>query len=137
MQSGDASLADDNWHQLLSNTMLPFIDGRSGLVNFSATQAAPMGPCPLGGAVCNSPMCHNDSAMFPPGVGASFGGKSCDNIDWLPRFRAGYKFTPTSSVVNAFAVRVMELLAELGNATGPSRDSSPLLLSPAGFSSVS
>ena len=71
----------------------------SDLVDFSGSQVA-------GGG--NSPMCHNDSAMFPPAVDSG-GGRRCDNIDWLPKFRAGYKFTPRSSVINAFAVRAMDM----------------------------
>ena len=115
MQTGDASLADHNFGQLLNNTMLPFIDSRTHLVNFTDSAVAPKGPCPLGGAICNSPMCHNDTAQFPPGVGA---GTSCDNIDWLPKFRAGFLFTPTNSIINAFAVSSLEKLAKLANATG-------------------
>lgn len=115
MQTGDAMLADSNFDQLLNNTMLPFVDSATHLVNFTSSFIKDgMGPCPLGGAICNSPICHNDTAMFPPGVGS----KSCDNIDWLPKFRAGFKFTTTNTIINAFAVRSMLLLAELANVTG-------------------
>ena len=38
--------------------------------------------------------------------------------DWLPKFRAGYHYSPVSSIVNAFAVRSMEMMSELANATG-------------------
>ncbi len=121
MQSGDASLADANFEQLANQTMLPFVDPRSQLVNFTASKVAPSGipqlndTCPLGGAICNSPMCHNNSGTEP---GALAEGRSCDNIDWLPKFRAGYHFGPVSAIVNAFAVRSMAVLSELANATG-------------------
>jgi hypothetical protein len=46
------------------------------------------------------------------------GNKRCDNIDWLPKFRANYVFTPISTVINAFAVRGMAMLSELAAATG-------------------
>ena len=92
MQSGDLTLADENFDQLVNNTMFPFVDPATDLVNFTGHGVSQMGPCPLGGAICNSPMCHNDTAQFPPGVGS----RSCDNIDWLPKFRAGFKFTATN-----------------------------------------
>ena len=117
MQTGDTSLADANFEQLVNNSMYRFIDPSSQLVNFTASFIPnAKGKCLFGGAVCNSPMCHDDTAMFPEGLG----GVRCDNIDWLPKFRAGYKFTPTSSIVNAFAVRSMTMLAELANATNRS-----------------
>ena len=124
MQTGDASLADDTSHtfgQLLNQTMLPFIDPASDLVNFTASRTANMGgSCPFGGdgpLGCNSPMCHADADMYPPGINDP-GGRSCDNIDWLPKFRAGYKFSATSTIVNAFAARTLDMMAELANATG-------------------
>lgn len=114
MNFGDVSLADQNFELLVNNTMMPYIDQRSNLVNFTNHLAEPMGPCPFGGRICNSPICHFDNATFPSGV--SDGGRSCDNIDWLPKFRNGFHFTPVNTIINAFAVRSMELLAELANA---------------------
>eukprot|EP00931_Biecheleriopsis_adriatica_P003616 TRINITY_DN105414_c0_g1_i1.p1 TRINITY_DN105414_c0_g1~~TRINITY_DN105414_c0_g1_i1.p1 ORF type:complete len:845 (-),score=124.72 TRINITY_DN105414_c0_g1_i1:52-2586(-) len=116
MQSGDISLADDNFDLLVNNTMLPYISPSSQLVNFTDTLAEPtghwIGPIFVG----NSPLCHIDTGTFPPGV--QDGGRSCDNIDWLPKFRAGFQFSPVNTIINAFAVRSMTLLAELANATG-------------------
>ena len=67
-------------------------------------------------------MCHNNSGTFPASVdGCGAGSKSCDNIDWLPKFRKGYVFTPISSIINAFSVRSMQMMSELANVTGRSQ----------------
>jgi alpha-L-rhamnosidase len=115
MQSGDLSLTERNFDQLVNNTMWPFIDPASHLVNFTSSLVTPMCKWWEPSSICNSPICHNDSATFRAGVGD--GGRSCDNIDWLPKFRAHFKFTPVNVVVNAFAVRGMVLLSALANAT--------------------
>lgn len=101
--------------------MAPFIDAASQLVNFTESKVDEMGPCPFLGAVCNSPMCHNDTDMYASGVGGD-GGRSCDNVDWLPKFRAGFRFTACNTIINAFAVHSMELLSELANAIGRSTE---------------
>jgi hypothetical protein len=128
MQTGDSSLASRNFGQLWNNTMLPFIDrAHSELVNFTSTLIPTQGcPLPPTGVICNSPICHNDTEMYPPGHATQFGGRSCDNIDWLPKFRAGFTFTPVNTVINAFAVHTMQLLAELAVAIGRPEDGAEL-----------
>ena len=58
METGDATrggrgLDDTLFEQLVNQTMLPFIDPTSNLVNFTSTEAATMGDCVLGGRFCN------------------------------------------------------------------------------------
>jgi len=115
MQTGDISIADEFFDVLVNNTMLPFIDAVSNLVNFTNSMTDPMGKWigPLFDG--NSPICHNSTGVTPAHI--TDGGKSCDNIDWLPKFRAGYKFSPTSTIINAFAVKSLVALAALANAT--------------------
>ena len=119
MQTGDASLADQNFDSLLNNTMFPFIDPHSQLVNFTSSYLGTEGDCPLfpTGVICNSPQCHEDAQMMDT-EHSDGAGKRCDNIDWLPKFRAGYVYSNTSTIINAFAVRGMAMLAELASATG-------------------
>jgi len=121
METGDVTVAEDNWEILINNTGLPYIDTDSDLVNFTSTRSPPMASkwCQdlnkidphLGGECGNSEMCHIDASSGNPG---------CDNIDWLPKFRAGYVFSPTSSIINAYTVRSLEMMSELANATGSS-----------------
>ena len=43
MQTGDASLADENFDLLVNNTMYTYIDPARNLVDFTSTLATPMG----------------------------------------------------------------------------------------------
>ena len=116
MQTNDLSIVEDNFDLLVNNTMLPYIDPATNLVNFTNTLTTPMGKW-IGPVFSgNSPICHNDSSTFPADV--HDGGKSCDNIDWLPKFRAGFHFSPVNTIINGFAVQSILLMAELANATG-------------------
>mmetsp|Transcript_74304 Transcript_74304/g.204719 ORF Transcript_74304/g.204719 Transcript_74304/m.204719 type:complete len:467 (+) Transcript_74304:1483-2883(+) len=112
LHTADASLADDNFDILVNNTMLPFVSGRGlseGLIDWSDSLSWPR--------IGISPVCHSDEGVFPRGVEDGFG-RSCDNIDWLPKYREGFRFSAVNTVVNAFAVRAMEVLALLASATG-------------------
>jgi len=115
-QSGDLSLFTENMDLLVNNTMHPYIDRTSNLVNFTAWLVTPECKWYETSQMCKSPMCHADSLTFPHGI--SDGGKSCDNIDWLPKFREHFVFTPINTIINAFAVRGMELLSQLAFAIG-------------------
>ena len=114
MQSGDTSLADKNFALLMNNTMLPFIDPVSQLVNWTNHVVK---------SQYNS-VCHNSSSYFPPNV--SDGGSSCDITDWQPSYREGFVFTNINTIINAFAVESMTLLAELALVTGREHEASLL-----------
>ena len=110
LMTGDLSIVqnDRNFALLVNNTMLPYIVDSTDLVDWT-------------GKIIShnfSSICHASTGTFPPGV--SDGGISCDIVDWHPgwRYRLGYTFSPVNTVVNAFAVKSMELLAELAYAVG-------------------
>jgi hypothetical protein len=107
MQTGDTSIAHKYFGLLINNTMMRFIDNQSSLIDWTPFLVKPHKP---------SWPCHSTAGMFPPGV--TDGGQACDIVDWQPQYRAGFVFTTVNTVVNAFAVKSLELLAELANTTG-------------------
>merc|ERR1711871_872509 len=101
MMTGDNSIAENNFELLKNNTMLPFINPRTNLVDFT-------------GKVTShrfDSICHASAQYFPKGV--SDGGLSCDIVDWEESYRCGFNFTTKNTVVNAFAFKSLELLSEL------------------------
>ena len=101
MMTGDNSIAVEYFELLQNNTMYPFINPITNLVDFS------------GKVISHNygSICHNTTNYFPKGV--SDGGTSCDIVDWEPSYRCGFNFTTKNTVVNAFATKSMSLLAEL------------------------
>eukprot|EP00948_MAST-09A_sp_MAST-9A-sp1_P003961 g3961.t1 len=109
LQSGDISLAQSHMDALINNTMMPFLDPVSNLINFTSSRKVE----PFN---FNSPMCHKDAETYPYPV--NDGGVSCDNIDWLPKTRQWFQFTPVNTIINAFFVRALEMLSILAEEIG-------------------
>jgi alpha-L-rhamnosidase len=138
MQSGETTLASENFDLLVNNTMLPFINPATQLVDWTGHQVKPDPKKPSqkscytkycdkkvnGGSCAHDPagtcqacaLCHVSTGYGSDG--GSDGGCSCDNPDWQPSYRAGFVFSNQNVVINAFAVKSMEQLAALATAIG-------------------
>ena len=116
MTTGDLTLVETQWDLLVNNTMMPFINTDSNLVNWTN----------LVTATTYSSVCH-DPPPNPEGI--TEGSHSCDIVDWPLNYRDGYKIGYVNTIISVFAARAMEVLAIMGEAAGAVGAVSPKELS--------